>query len=138
MRLFEDWYRGCTQPCSRPAALLVFAWTAASSPAIHWIVPTLGIVLFVAAAVFLVFQVVFICLALTYPRYSASLFAMNDAVRSSAAAASIHYSTPLFRNLGIGGGGSLIGRLTVVGVLDIYRLWARGAWLRGKSRFAAN
>lgn len=120
-----------------PASLFMFAWTGFNSPDIHWIVPTIGIVLFVLA-VFLVFQVVFIYLALTYPQYSASLFAMNDAVRSSVAAGSIHFSLPLFHNLGIGRGGSLLGGLMVMGVIGIYGLWVKGAWLRGKSKFAAS
>ncbi|KAK5954488.1 hypothetical protein OHC33_004210 [Knufia fluminis] len=119
-----------------PAALFMFAWTGFNSPDIHWIVPTIGIVLFVVA-IFLVFQVIFIYLALTYPMYSASLFAMNDAVRSSVAAGSIHYSTPLFHTLGIGKGGSLLGGLMVMGVVGIWGLWLKGSWLRGKSRFAA-
>lgn len=120
-----------------PAALFMFAWTSFNSPRIHWIVPTIGIVIFVAC-IFLVFQVVFLYLALTYPRYSASLFGMNDAVRSSVAAASIHYSQPLFHNLGIGRGASLLAGLTVMGVIGLFTLWKYGGWLRSKSKFAAN
>jgi len=118
-----------------PAALFMFAWTGFNSPRIHWIVPTIGIVIFVSC-VFLVFQVVFLYLALTYPRYGASLFAMNDAVRSGLAAGSIHFSQPLFRNLGIGRGASLLAGLMVMGVIGIFTLWKYGAWLRSKSRFA--
>lgn len=119
-----------------PACLFWFAWTGFNSPSIHWIVPTLAIMFFVVA-VFILFQVVFIYLALTYPQYSASLFAMNDFARSSIAAGAIHFATPLFHNLGIGRGGSLLGGLMVMGVIGIWTLWYKGAWLRSKSRFAA-
>lgn len=119
-----------------PAALFWFAWTGFNSPSIHWIVPTLAITVFVVA-VFILFQVVFIYLALTYPQYSASLFAFNDFARSSIAAGAIHFATPLFHNLGIGRGGSLLGGLMVMGVIGIWTLWYKGAWLRAKSRFAA-
>lgn len=119
-----------------PACLFWFAWTGFNSPKIPWIVPTLAIMVFVVA-VFILFQVIFIYLALSYPQYSASLFAFNDFARSSIAAGAIHFSTPMFHNLGIGRGGSLLGGLMVMGVIGIWTLWYKGAWLRSKSRFAA-
>lgn len=119
-----------------PGALLWFAWTSFNSPRIHWVVPTLAIVVLVAA-LFLVFQVIFIYLALSYPQYAASLFAMNDAVRSTIAAASIHFSTPLFHNLGVGRGVSLLSGLLVLGFIGILALRLKGPWLRSKSKFAA-
>ncbi|KAK5098829.1 hypothetical protein LTS08_006207 [Lithohypha guttulata] len=120
-----------------PICLFWFGWTGFNSPDIHWIVPTLAIVVFVLA-VFLVFQVVFIYLALTYPQYSASLFAMNDAVRSCMACGAIHYAFPLFHNLGIGRGASLLGGLMVIGTIGIWVLYLKGAWLRSKSKFATS
>lgn len=119
-----------------PACLFWFSWTGFNSPSIPWIVPTLAIMVFVVA-VFIIFQVIFIYLALTYPQYSASLFAFNDFARSSIAAGAIHFSTPMFRNLGIGRGGSLLGGLMVMGIIGIWTLFYKGAWLRSKSRFAA-
>ncbi|OTA01152.1 hypothetical protein A9Z42_0015230 [Trichoderma parareesei] len=50
-----------------------------SSPKIPWIVPTIGITIFVVG-IFTVFQVIFIYIAISYPVYSASLFAANDFV----------------------------------------------------------
>ena len=117
-------------------ALFWFAWTADSAPKIHWIVPTLAIVVIVAS-MFLVFQVIFIYVALTYPQYAASLFAMNDAVRSSMAVGSIHFSLPLFHNLGVGRAASLLGGLLFIGVIGVFTLYMKGSWLRNKSRFAA-
>lgn len=119
-----------------PATLFWFAWTSFNSPDIHWIVPTLAITFF-TVAVFIIFMCIFNYLALSYPQYGASLFAMNDAVRSSLAAGAIHYASPLYHNLGIGRGGSLLGGLMVMGVIGIFILFAKGGWLRSRSKFAA-
>lgn len=120
-----------------PICLFWFGWTAFNSPSIPWIVPTLAIMVFVVG-VFIIFQVIFIYLALSYPQYSASLFAMNDAVRSCMACGAIHYAHPLFYNMGIGKGSSILGGLMVIGVIGIWVLYYRGGWLRSKSRFAAS
>lgn len=56
--------------------LFMFAWTGFNSPDIHWIVPTIGVVI-VTIGIFIVFQCIFIYVPLTYPQYSASLFAGN-------------------------------------------------------------
>ena len=74
---------------------------------------------------------------LTYPQYAASLFAGNDFVRSSMAAGAIHFSTPLFYNLGVGPGVSLLACLTVLGVIGVWILWIFGGTLRARSKFAA-
>lgn len=119
-----------------PATLFWFAWTGFNSPVINWAVPTLAIVFF-TVAIFIVFMCIFNYLALSYPQYGASLFAMNDAVRSCLAAGSIHYASPLYHKLGIGRGGSLLGGLMVMGVIGIFILFTKGAWLRSRSKFAA-
>lgn len=48
-----------------PVGLFWFGWTANSSPKVHWIVPTLGIVVF-AVGIFVLFQCIFIYIPLTY------------------------------------------------------------------------
>jgi DHA1 family multidrug resistance protein-like MFS transporter len=75
-------------------------------------------------------------LPLTYPRYAASLFAANDFCRSAFAAGSIIFGHPLYVNLGIGPGISLLAGLLCGGVLGIWALWYFGASLRARSRFA--
>ena len=75
-------------------------------------------------------------LPLTYPPYAASLFATNDAWRSLMAAGSIIYAHPLYINLGIGRGVSLLGGLTVGGCFGVLVLWYFGAKLRARSKFA--
>ncbi|KIX98175.1 uncharacterized protein Z520_06255 [Fonsecaea multimorphosa CBS 102226] len=119
-----------------PIGLFWFAWTGNSSPKIHWIVPTLGVVVF-TVGIFILFQCIFIYIPLTYPQYAASLFAGNDFARSSIAAGAIHFSRPLFHNLGVGSGVSLLAGLTVGGIIGIFTLWKFGANLRARSRFAA-
>ncbi|UKZ77362.1 hypothetical protein TrVFT333_005082 [Trichoderma virens FT-333] len=86
-----------------PIGLFMFGWTGNSSPEIPWIVPTIGIGI-VVLGIFLIFQVIFIYIALSYPQYSASLFAANDFVRSALGCGAIHFSRPLFINLGVGKG----------------------------------
>jgi len=119
-----------------PVGLFMFAWTGFNSPKIHWIVPTIGVVIF-TVGIFILFQCVFIYIPLTYPQYAASLFAGNDFCRSSVACGAIHFARPLFLNLGVGKGVSLLAGLTVGGVMGIYVLFFYGATLRARSRFAA-
>lgn len=116
-----------------PAALFWFGWTA--EPSIHWIVCTIGLTLFPIGA-FILFQCIFIYLPLSYPQYAASLFAANDLCRSAFAAGSILFAHPLFINLGIGKGVSLLAGLLCGGVFGIWALWWFGASLRAKSKFA--
>lgn len=119
-----------------PISLFWFAWTGEFSPRIHWIAPTLAIVVF-TVGVFLLFQCLFIYIPLTYPQYAASLFAANDFARSVTAGGAIHFAQPLFHNLGVGRGVSLLAGLTVGGVIGIWLLYIYGDKLRAKSRFAA-
>ena len=74
---------------------------------------------------------------MSYPQYSASLFAGNDFVRSTLAAGAVHFSRPLFINLGVGPGISLLAGLTCGCVFGVYALYFFGAKLRARSRFAA-
>jgi MFS transporter, DHA1 family, multidrug resistance protein len=116
-----------------PAALFWFGWTA--EPGIHWIVSIIGITLFAIGA-FVLFQCIFMYLPLTYPQYAASLFAANDLCRSAWAAGSIIYGHPLYVNLGLGKGCSVLGGLLVGGVIGVFALYYFGAALRARSKFA--
>lgn len=77
-------------------------------------------------------------LPLTYPKYAASLFAANDLCRSALAAGAILFAHPLFINLGIGRGVSLLAGVLCGGVIGIWVLYFFGAKLRAKSKFAMN
>lgn len=52
------------------------------------------------------------------------------------AAGSIIYAHPLYVNLGIGRGTSILGGLAAGGVAGVYALWYFGAKLRARSKFA--
>jgi MFS transporter, DHA1 family, multidrug resistance protein len=118
-----------------PTALFWWGWTIDKD--IHWIVSCIGNSLFALGA-FILFQCIFMYLPLTYPQYAASLFAANDLCRSAWASGSIIYGHPLYVNLGIGKGISVLGGLLVGGVIGIWCLWYFGATLRSKSKFATS
>ncbi|KAH7189259.1 major facilitator superfamily domain-containing protein [Fusarium flagelliforme] len=113
--------------------LFLFAWTARAS--VHWIVPTIGITIY-GATVFVVMQCIFVYIPLSYPMYAASLFAANDFFRSALACGSVLFAQPLFDNLGVAKGTSLLGGLSVIGIIGIWLLYFNGAKLRSLSKFA--
>ncbi|CAJ2512724.1 Uu.00g008430.m01.CDS01 [Anthostomella pinea] len=116
-----------------PGGLFIFACT--SSPKIHPLVPTTGLFVFFVC-IFVVYQCMFFYLARCYPRHSASLFAANDFARSSFAAASLLFSAPMYRALGVAGGLSLLGGLASLCAAGMLFLYLRGHRLRARSRFA--
>lgn len=135
-----------------PIGLFLFAWSARTE--VHWIVSAMGITIY-TWGVYLIVQCVFVYIPLTYPskypfrfertladdtlfasEYAASLFAGNDMCRSSLAAGSILFGTPLFKNLGMGPGVSLLAGLMVVCIGGNFYLYFKGAGLRAKSKFA--
>jgi len=88
------------------------------------------------ASVFVVMQCIFTYVPMSYPQYAASLFASNDFLRSASACASILYAHPLYQKLGVARGTSLLGGLSVIGIVGIFLLWIYGAKLRARSKFA--
>lgn len=116
-----------------PIGLFLFGWTANGH--IHWIASVVGIGIY-AFGVFIVLQCIFLYVPLTYPQYAASLFASNDFTRSAMAAGAILFARPLYLNLGIGQGISLLAAFMVACVGGIWVLYFCGARLRAKSRFA--
>ncbi|KAK9242515.1 major facilitator superfamily domain-containing protein [Lipomyces tetrasporus] len=113
--------------------LFLFGWTSRES--VHWIAPTIGILIYAGSA-FIILQCIFVYLPLTYPMYAASLFAANDFCRSAFATGSILFARPMYLNLGIGKGISLLGGLSVLGIIGMYILYFFGANLRARSKFA--
>ena len=55
---------------------------------------------------------------MSYPPYAASLFASNDFCRSAFAFAAILFSRPMFINLGVDKGASLLGGLSILGIVS--------------------
>ncbi|KAK2799383.1 hypothetical protein FQN50_008489 [Emmonsiellopsis sp. PD_5] len=118
-----------------PAGLFLFGWTARGN--VHWIVSTIGIAIY-SGAVFVTLQCIFLYIPLIYPQYAASLFAGNDIFRSGLAAGAVLFARPLFLNLGIGQGVSLLAGLTVGCAGGTFALFYYGAYLRSKSKFAVS
>jgi DHA1 family multidrug resistance protein-like MFS transporter len=118
-----------------PVGLFLFGWTARAD--IHWIVPIIGITIF-SSGIFVVLQCISIYIPRIYPQYHASLFAANDFCRSALAAGAIHFASPLYTNLGIGKGVSVLAGISVLGIVGMWILWGFGAKLRARSSFAVS
>ncbi|KAH8688835.1 major facilitator superfamily domain-containing protein [Talaromyces proteolyticus] len=116
-----------------PIGLFLFAWTA--RPSVHWMASIVGLSLSIVGT-FTIIVCMLQYLAFTYPKYSASLFAANDFSRSTLAAGAIMFSRPMFLNLGIHWGVSLLAFLDIVCCVLLYALWIFGPKLRSRSRFA--
>lgn len=67
-----------------PISLFMFGWSARAS--VHWIVPMIGAGLYIPG-LYLLFQSAMMYLPISYPKYTASIFAGNTFFRSSIAAA---------------------------------------------------
>ncbi|SPO28998.1 probable FLR1 - Putative H+ antiporter involved in multidrug resistance [Ustilago trichophora] len=117
-----------------PLGLFLFAWTSRES--IHWIVGLIGIGIY-SIGFYVLLQCVLLYVPQVYPKYAASLLAANDFCRSSLAAGFVMVGRPLFKNLGIGKGVSLLAALACLCVPLLVLLYRYGAWLRAKSRFAS-
>ncbi|RWA14945.1 hypothetical protein EKO27_g234 [Xylaria grammica] len=117
-----------------PTGLFLFAFTARSD--VHWIIPTLGFGI-TASGLVLILQCIFVYITYSYPRYSASAFGGNACVRSFIAFAALLWSRPLYDNLGVARGSSILGGACVLGIIGIFVLYFYGAQLRARSRFAA-
>lgn len=115
-----------------PTELFLFAWTARAD--IHRIVPTIGVGL-TSAGMVIILQCVFVYISLGYPHYAASAFGGNNFSRSLIAFGAVLWSRPLYENLGISRGSSLIAGVCVLGILGIFALFHYGARLRARSRF---
>lgn len=118
-----------------PVGMFLFGWAARDS--IPWEVPTLGIIVYCGSS-FAVGLGLFIYLPLSYPQYAASLFAANDALRSSFAAGAILFGRPLYINMGVEKGCSLLGGLSVLGVVGFWYLFINGEKLRSRSKFTVH
>lgn len=118
-----------------PIGLFLFGWSARSE--VHWCIPTLGIIIY-CASTFVILLGIFMYLPISYPRYAASLFAANDMLRSTFAAGAILFARPLYVNLGVDRGISVLGGLSVLGIIGLCYLYINGEKLRKRSTFASD
>ncbi|KAF2741330.1 MFS general substrate transporter [Polyplosphaeria fusca] len=131
----QEWrLRPALIACVGPVAgLFIFGWTA--NPDIHWIVSVIGITIY-ACSVYIILQCIFTYVPMSYPQYAASLFAGNDFCRSLFAFGAVLFSRPMYIDLGIGKGCSLLAGLSVMGIIGMWVLYYYGAQLRARSKFA--
>ena len=118
-----------------PIGLFLFGWTA--TPKIHWMVSVIGVVIY-SIGVFTILQCLSIYIPRSYPKYAASLFAANDFCRSALAAGAIHFAVPLYTNLGVGKGVSVLAGLSTLGIFGMFFIYLCGAKLRARSKFAVS
>lgn len=118
-----------------PVGMFIFAWTARES--VHWIVCLIGVALFVRGE-FIVMQSLFIYLLMSYLQYAASLFAGNSVLRSPLAGGAVLFARPLFVNLGVARGVSLLAGISVAGIIGTIMIYFFGAKLRARFTFASN
>jgi DHA1 family multidrug resistance protein-like MFS transporter len=85
---------------------------------------------------FFTMQSLFIYIPFSYPQYAASLFAGNSIWRSGVAGGSIVFARPLFINLGVHEGVTLLACLSVLGIFGTTAIWKFGKKLRARSKFA--
>ncbi|KAF2658041.1 cycloheximide resistance protein [Lophiostoma macrostomum CBS 122681] len=116
-----------------PAGMFIFGYAA--KPDITWVGPTVGIALY-AAASFILINCIFVYLPISYPRFAASIFAANGFLRSAMACGAIHFSQPLFGNLGVGNGCAILGSVAAACAALFVLLYWFGPTLRARSRFA--
>lgn len=116
-----------------PIGLFLFAWTSDSN--IHWSVALVGVGIFCIGH-FWTMQSIFIYIPFSYPQYAASLFAGNSVMRSATACASVIFARPLFINLGVHKGVSVLAGLSVMGIFGTTTIYIFGKQLRARSKFA--
>lgn len=131
-----------------PVCLFWFAWTSNRT---HWISPVIASSFFGIGITWMYVSSSFIkqkqnwldrfmpfltYLPHAYPQYAASVLASNDFFRSMMGAGMPLAARPLFNNLGIDWGNTLLGCLTVVFIPIPFVLYRYGPWLRSKSPMA--
>ncbi|KAG0648233.1 MFS general substrate transporter [Hyphodiscus hymeniophilus] len=118
-----------------PIGLFLFGWTANSH--VNYMASIVGIGIY-AGTVYIVILAIFTYIPMSYPPYAASLFASNDFCRSAMAFGAILFSRPMYINLGIGKGSSLLAGLSVLGIIGVWALYFLGERLRRRSKFAVS
>lgn len=113
--------------------LFGFSWTA--NPKIHWAVPTV-FTAFIGAGFNTIFQQCINFLVDTYGPFAASAVAANTFLRSIMACGLPLAAKPMFRQMGVGPAGSVLGGVACL-ALPVPWLFKRYGWtLRKMSKFA--
>lgn len=72
---------------------------------------------------YFVTQAIFAYIPRNYPRYAASVFALNGFIRSALAFAAVMSVRPMYETMGLDGGVSFLAGLTVICCVLLADLW---------------
>ncbi|EMR90261.1 putative mfs multidrug protein [Botrytis cinerea BcDW1] len=113
------------------AGLFIFGWT--SSPNIHWVAPCIGLV-FMGFGFFTIFQSALNYLIDTFSSCAASAVAAQTFVRAIFAALFPLFVTPMFQNLGIEWGSSVLGFVAaaLIPIPFLFYVYGKGIRMKGK------
>lgn len=128
-------YSACVAAILLPIGMFVVAWT--STPSIPWIVPVMGLTVFMAG-VAVIFQVAFLYLADCYNTYASSAQAGQSLSRNLLALLFPVVSPRMFASLGYKWGLTLFGLLAVLMAPTPFVLFAYGAKIRARSIASRN
>ncbi|KAJ8586462.1 MFS general substrate transporter [Rhizopogon salebrosus TDB-379] len=123
-------YIACVASIILPTGMLIFAWTA--RPDIPWIVPLVGLTLFMSAA-FAIYQVVFIYLADCYGPYASSALAGQSLCRNILATIFPLFTTQMFDRMTYKWADTLVALIAVVMIPIPYILFFYGSRIRQRS-----
>jgi DHA1 family multidrug resistance protein-like MFS transporter len=119
-----------------PLVLLSLLWTGwTAKPNISYWSPLIAQGIYVIP-VFYLFQAILTYLAFAYMEHQASVMAANNIIRSLIASAFPIFARPLFLNLGLGKGYTLLAGLSLALMLPLWGLFKYGHVLRKHSKFA--
>ncbi|KIW32676.1 uncharacterized protein PV07_04205 [Cladophialophora immunda] len=113
-------------------ALFWFAWTTYSS--VHWIVPIIATVFF-STSFFFLFQGIWTFLVAAYPKYAASVMAVNTTTRCLLAAVFPLFTVQMYDNLDYQWASCLIAFLTLAMAPFPFIFYKFGSTMRAKSKF---
>ncbi|KAJ7898064.1 major facilitator superfamily domain-containing protein [Mycena leptocephala] len=127
-------FAACGAALLFPAGMFIYAWGA--SAVIPWIVPVLGVTLFMWAT-FIMYLAVFTYLADCYGPYASSALAGQSLFRNLMGVAFPLFTQPMYARLGIHWASTLFGCIAVAMVPIPYVLLFLGPKIRARSRFAS-
>ncbi|KAG0703948.1 MFS general substrate transporter [Suillus ampliporus] len=123
-------YIACVASITLPTGMLIFAWTARED--IPWIVPLIGLTLFMASA-FVIYQVVFVYLADCYGPYASSALAGQSLCRNLLATVFPLFTTRLFDLLTYKWSNTLFALIAAMMIPIPYILFFYGSRIRRRS-----
>lgn len=108
-------------------------WTA--SPNFHWILPCIGLVL-LGIGFFTIFQAALNYLVDTFQQYAASAVAANTFLRSCFAGAFPLVVGPMYHNIGVGPGSSIVGGFAALLIPVPFVFYIYGKRIRASSKWS--